>query len=182
MSKSKKITVRVKMDGRTFRRFAMYDTFVKNKRWHSPAIFGSILLTAAIVCFIMNHVDGAVMLGTVLSVIAIGMPAVYVGSFLSSISANIRAQKLPRLVYEVVLSDEEEGVFIRSLGTAKNEHMTLKWSQMHTAHRTKGCIYLYALPTKAFLLPDGQADATPDEIWALLNAKMPKGQETKKKR
>ena len=180
MSRSK-ITVRVKMDGKTFRRFAMYDTFVKNKRWHSPAIFGAIMCTAAVICYIMNHVDGAVMLGTVLMVLGLGMPAVYVGSFLSSISSSIRAQKLPRLVYEVELSDREDGVFIRSLNV-KNEHMTLKWAQMHTAHRDKGCIYLYALPTKAFLLPDGQADASPDEVWEMLVRNMPKPPEAKKKK
>lgn len=173
----KKITIRVKMDGRTFRRFAMYDTFVKRKRWHSPAIFGSIMCAAAVVCFIMNHVDGAVMLGTVLSIIGLGMPAVYVGTFLSSVSSSIHAQKLPRYVYEVELTDgKPDGVFIRSLGTAKNEHMTLNWNTMHTAHRTKGCIYLYAVPAKAFLLPDGQADATPDEVWEMLNRNMPKGE------
>lgn len=168
-----KITIRVKMDGPTFRRFAMYDTFKKNKRWKSPAIFASIMGAAAIVCFIMNHVDGAVMLGTVLAVIALGMPAVYVGSYLSSVSSSIRAQKLPRYVYEVVLSDTEDGVYIRSLNV-KNEHMTLKWKQMHTAHRAKDCIYLYALPNKAFLLPNGQADASTDEVWAMIERNMTK--------
>lgn len=177
-----KITVRVKMDGRTFRRFAFYDTFKKNKRWKSPLIFAALMSFFAAVCFFLHHMDGAVMLGFVLLIVGLFIPTAYLLSFLLSVASSIKTQKLPRYVYEVSLSPEEDGVFIRSLGTAKNEHITLKWSQMHTAHRTKGCIYLYALPTKAFLLPDGQADATPDEIWALLNACMPKAQETKKKR
>jgi len=176
-----KITVRVKMDGRTFRRFAFYDTYIKNRRWRSPAVFAALMTGFAAVCFLLNHIDGAVMLGTVLLAVGLGMPIAHTLSFLLSVSSSIKAQKLPRSVYEVELSNQEEGIFIRSLG-AKNEHMTLRWSQMHAAHRTRGCIYLYAIPTKAFLLPDGQADASPDEVWAMLVRNMPKPPEAKKKK
>ena len=46
--------------------------------------------------------------------------------------------------------------------------MSLEWKNIHAAWRDKGCIYLYATPARAFLLPDGQADAPPQELWAFL--------------
>ena len=93
---------------------------------------------------------------------------VYGLSFLLSVSASIKAQKLPRPAYELVLSNQEDGVFIRSLAAGKDESITLRWDSLHAIHRARGCIYLYAIPTKAFLLPDGQADASPDEVWAMI--------------
>ena len=173
MAKSR-ITVRVRMDGRTFRRFAFYDTFVKNKRWKSPVIFASLMSVFALVCYLFHHKDGAVMLGTVLLIIGMGMPVVYGLSFLLSVSASIKAQKLPRPAYELVLSNQEDGVFIRSLAAGKDESITLRWDSLHAVHRARGCIYLYAIPTKAFLLPDGQADASPDEVWAMITRNVSK--------
>jgi len=46
--------------------------------------------------------------------------------------------------------------------------VALKWSQMAAAYRAKGCIYLYVNPARAFLLPDGQADVSDDELWEYL--------------
>ena len=163
-----RITVRVRMDGRTFRRFAFYDTFVKNKRWKSPAIFALLMTVFAAVCFLFHQKEGAVMLGSVLLAVGLGMPVVYGLSFLLSVSASIKAQKLPRPAYEVTLTNQEDGIFIRSLAAGKDEAVTLRWNSLHAVHRAKGCIYLYAIPAKAFLLPDGQADASPDEVWTMI--------------
>ena len=167
MAKSS-IAIHVKMDGRTFRRFAFYDTFVKNKRWKSPATFALLMTAFAAACFLFHHKEGAVMLGVVLLSVGLGMPVVYGLSFLMSVSASIKAQKLPRPASEVILSNQAEGIFIRSLADGRNEHLTLRWDSLHAVHRAKGCIYLYAIPTKAFLLPDGQADASPNEVWAMI--------------
>ena len=172
MAKSK-ITVRVKMDKRILRRFSMYDTFVKRRAMRSPIIFASLMTAFSVACFLLRHMDGAVILGCVLLGVGLMLPLAYLLTFLLSVSANAKAQKLPRYVYEVTLTGAEDGIFIRSLG-AKEEQLTLKWAQMHAAHRTKGCIYLYAVPTKAFLLPDGQANASPDEVWKMIVDHMPK--------
>ena len=32
----------------------------------------------------------------------------------------------------------------------------------------KGCVYLYVSPVRAFLLPDGQADAGDEALWRCL--------------
>ena len=36
------------------------------------------------------------------------------------------------------------------------------------AFKVKGCIYLYVHTARAFLIPDGQASASPDELWRFL--------------
>ena len=45
------ITIHVKMDRQTFRRFALFDTFRLKKRWCKPALFCAILLVFAAVAF-----------------------------------------------------------------------------------------------------------------------------------
>ena len=36
---------------RTFCRFAVFDTFYRQKRWRAPALFGILMLAFALVCF-----------------------------------------------------------------------------------------------------------------------------------
>ena len=45
------------------------------------------------------------------------------------------------------------------------EIVTVPWKDADSAYRRKGCIYLYAGPQRAFLLPDGQADAPDEAVW-----------------
>lgn len=168
------IQIQVRMDEKTFRNFALFDTFRRQKRWKKPVIFAAIMLAFSAICFALNAREGAVMLGTLLLILGVGMPAVYVSMFLTSISASVKAQKLPRAVYALRLTTAADGVEIRSLSNQK-EQMTLKWEQLHAAYRVNGCIYLYAVPQKAFLLPDGQADCSPDALWSFLQKRMPKG-------
>ena len=54
----------------------------------------------------------------------------------------------------------------------REDVQAVKWPEVQAAFRRKGCIYLYVSPAKAFLLPDGQADATDGEVWAYLKDHM----------
>ena len=50
--------------------------------------------------------------------------------------------------------------------------LDVPWKDLQAAFRARGCVYLYVNPARAFLLPDGQADAAPDELWAYLEKHM----------
>lgn len=161
------ITVPAKIDAGVFRRFALFETFVRQKRWRSPALFAAILLTAAGVCFVFGADQrGAGLLGAVLALVALGLPAAYVVSFLCSVRKQGKRLGLDgaRVVYTLHLN--EDGI----LTTSEKEQSALRWEQIFCAYRVEGCIYLYATPRQAFLLPeDGQGDA----VWTLMTRQLP---------
>ena len=167
------ITVRCRIDEKTFRDFAMFDTFRLRKRWRLPAGFLALMLVFAVVCFVSGKREGWLP-GTILAVIGIGMPAVYIGSFLSQVKKKAAALKLkkPRAMYTLSLTDTD--------GTIHNdfkaeENVTLPWEKLWGAARVKGAIYLYATPQKAFILPDGQADAEDAAVYDYLKKHLPAG-------
>ncbi len=47
----------------------------------------------------------------------------------------------------------------------KGETLHMNWSDIAGAYRRRRCIYLYADNNRAFLLPNGQADADDSELW-----------------
>lgn len=171
---SKTITVHVKMDHKTLRSFSMFDTFLLKKRGIRPLIFGVIFLIFAIICFAATDKEQNWLLGTVMLLIAIGMPGVYVGFFLSQVRKTAKNLKLdpPRAVYTLAFSDQKVTIH-NDLKT--EEDVELPWNRIAAAFHVKKAIYLYATPMKAFILPNGQADATPDELWKMMVEKLPKG-------
>lgn len=168
------ITVPVRMDYKTLRSFSLYDTFILRKRWIKPTIFGVVFLIFAIICFAAAGKEQNWLLGTVMLVIALGMPAVYVFMFLSQVKAQAKKLRLdpPRKVYTLCFSTEKVHI---TNDMKANEETDLEWGKIPAAFRRKGAIYLYAAPTRAFILPDGQGDASQDELWALLEKNLRKG-------
>lgn len=162
------ITAKVKMDYPTLRAFSMFDTFLLKKAWRRPTVFGGIFLFSAMICFCLTTKEQNVLMGTVLAVIGIGMPLVYVLMFLSGVKQQAQKLKLPRRVY--TLSFSADAIFITN-DMKTEETVRLEWSRVFALYRRKNAIYLYAAPTKAFILPNGQADATPDELWQLLTTR-----------
>ena len=114
----------------------------------------------------------ASLLGTVMLLIGLGMPAVYVGMFLSGVKGQAKKLKLPRKVYTLTFS--KSGVHI-SNDLKPEEQVDLEWQKIPAAFRCRNAIYLYAAPTRAFILPDGQGDASPDELWAMMEKHLRKG-------
>ena len=112
------------------------------------------------------------MIAAVLLVVGLGLPLVYFGTFFSQVNMQAENQGLdqPRRVYTVRLS--WEGVDVTN-DRKQGEHVALKWSQLPAAYRVKGCVYLYASPARAYLLPDGQANVDDDALWAYLEKHMP---------
>jgi len=166
------ITVPVRMDYKTLRDFSLFDTFLLKKHWIRPAIFGGIFLVFAIICFAATNKEQNWLLGTVMLLIGLGMPAVYVGMFLSGVKGQAKKLKLPRRVY--TLNFSSSGVHIAN-DLKPDEQVDLDWKKIPAAFRCKKAIYLYAAPTRAFILPDGQGDATSDELWAMMEKHLRKG-------
>ena len=168
------ITVHVKMDRKTLRSFSVFDTFILKKQWRRPAVFSLILLIFAFVCLFAIDKDQHVLIGSVLLVIAAALPFSYIFMFLSGVKEQAKRLKLPRRVYSLTLSSS--GISI-SNDIKKEETVWLEWNKIHALHRRKGAIYLYASPARAFILPDGQADASPDELWQMMTQRV---QDTRK--
>lgn len=155
------ITIPVKVDTKTFRNFAVFDTLIRKKRWKSPALFAAIFLCFAAVCFSLHgRAEQAVLLGSVLAGVAIVLPTVYFITFFHSITLQARSMKLqkPQHAYTVELTDAADGIRVVS---AKDESVSVRhqWNAVHAVYRADGCIYLFVSPEQAFLLPDGQAIA-----------------------
>ncbi len=167
------ISVTVQMDGPTFRKFAVFDTFRLRRRWISPVVFALILIAFSVACFLLRDRDQSILLGCVLMAVGLGLPAVYFGMFHASLRKQASSLRLnpPRTVYALTLSRAADGVLIRNT-TKAEEELTLSWASLYGAYRVPGCIYLYAAPAKAFLLPDGQASVSPDALWAFLSEQL----------
>lgn len=169
---NKTITIPVRMDYKTLRDFSLFDTFLLKKHWFKPTIFCAAFLIFAIICFAATSKEQNWLLGTVMLLIAIGMPGVYVGMFLSQVKSQAKKLKLPRKVYTLTCNNECIRI---SNNMKKEDQVTLEWPKIPAAFRCRKAIYLYAAPTRAFILPDGQADATPDEVWAMMERNLREG-------
>lgn len=178
---SRKITVHVKMDYKTLRSFSLFDTFLLRKAWIRPGFFCAAFVLFAVICFLANGKEQNWLLGSVLLLIGLGMPAVYVGMYLSGVKAQAKKMRLdpPRPVYTLTLG--EDGVDIHNDLKAEND-VHLPWNKIPAAFRVRSAVYLYATPAKAFILPDGMADASDAEVWDYVVKHMPEGRASVRKR
>ncbi len=166
--KPQEITVRVRLDAKTFRRFSRFDALRLRKRWARPAAFALILIAFAAVALLTGKAQAG-LIAAVLLVVGLGLPLVYFGTFFAQV--NVKAAELdpPKAVYTVRL--DYEGVRVTNDRKAE-ESVSLKWGQLAAAYRAKDCAYLYVNPARAFLLPNGQADVPDDALWAYLEKHM----------
>lgn len=169
------IIIESKIDEDVFTHFAVYDMFVLRKKWIRPLIFFIIMAVFAAVCFIFREGhEKAGMLATVLLAVGIIVPAAYFLTFY--ISSRDQASKLHlnliTVQYSVELSDSH--VIVRN----EKENAEFLWKHLLYAVRRKDCIYLYATPKNAYLLPECEDS---DEAWNLISEKMPGRISPKKK-
>ena len=160
------ITIPVKLDEKTFKRFARFDMFALRKKWVRPVVFALILILFAFAALLIRKEQSG-MIAAVLLVIGLGLPLVYFGTFLSQVNIQAERAKLKpaRRVYTVTL--REQGIRIVN-HQKKEEPQEAAWESIRKAFRKKGCIYLYVTAGKAFLLPAKQADAPDREVWAFI--------------
>jgi len=164
------ITVPVTLDKKTFQHFGRFDTFRRQKRWRLPIWFMAIMLGFATYIFFQTDKAQSGLIGGVLTGIGLSLPIVYFSSFFLTLRENVKKYGLPRRVYTLKLTDQD--VYIHS-EINKDEQMTLPWDKLFAAWRAPDAVYLYVLPSRAFILPAGQADAPDDALWALITARLP---------
>ena len=65
---SKEITVRVRLDAKTFKRFSRFDTLRLRKRWTRPAAFALILVAFAVVALLTGKAQAGLIAAVLLVV------------------------------------------------------------------------------------------------------------------
>ena len=167
------IIVPVRLDQKTFRRFAVFDALTVRKQGRRPLVFALILMASAFAALLLRKEQSGV-IAAVLFVIGLGLPIVYIGTFLSQI--NVQAERFRlgdgRKVYTVTLTDD--GITVQN-HQKEEEILHLEWKDIWKAWRRKGCIYLYVTREKAFLLPAGQANVPDETLWAFCCARGARG-------
>ena len=160
---SQNIKVPVRLDEKTFRKFARFDMLRLRKRWMRPAVFAGILCGFAMIA-LFSRLPQSGLIAAVLLAVGLGLPLVYIGMFLSQVNLQAEKWKLGKgkPVYTVTLRNRD---FTVVNSQKAGEAVTVPWPEARQAFRVKGCIYLYAAPGRAYLLPDGQADAPDREVW-----------------
>ena len=163
MAARRDIVIPVRLDEKTFRRFARFDMLRLRKRWVRPAVFALILVAFALVALFSRRPQSG-MIAAVLLAVGLGLPIVYIGMFLSQV--NLQAQKWQlgkgKSVYTVTLRPQDFTVVNQQKA---GEAVTIPWKEASQAFRMRGCIYLYGSPARAYLLPDGQASCPDAEVW-----------------
>ena len=167
------IRIPVRLDGALFRRFALFNAFRRQRRWVRPLLFAAIFGGFAAVCFLSGRAQGP-LLGTVLLLVGLGLPLVWVAAFLLQVRGQIKQAGLSkaRPVYTVVL--RPDGLHVHREGKDA-QALDLPWTKVYAACLVRGCIYLYVSPVQAFLLPEGQGGVPMAEIWQALARWMPEG-------
>lgn len=162
--------IAVTLDGETFRRFAWFDTMVRRGGWRRPALFAAILGGCACVAFAYMAVDPqSALLGTILLLVGLGLPAVWLAMFARSVRRQARGMRLPRAVYNIDLTAAGVSCWhTAGGGTAE----TTPWADVFGAWRRPGVVYLYVQPGRAYLLPCTD-DRQAKKIWAVLTAHLP---------
>ncbi len=165
------IRYRVYMDQKTFRAFALFDTFRLKKHARLPAILFCVMTAFALVA-VFSGKPQSWLLAAVLFSIGLGMPIIYIGTFLHQVKKQGLALGLsaPRLAYTVTLT--RENITVHNELKAETD-VTLNWDQLYRVIRRKNCFYLYAVPQKAFILPDRDADCGAVEALAFIRARLP---------
>ena len=161
------IVIPVRLDKKTFRRFARFDALILRKKWLRPTVFSLIMVAFAFVALLLRKEQSG-LIAAVLLAVGLGLPIVYIGTFLCQVNVQAAQARLGsdrRPVYTVTL--REAGVRVEN-NRKKEEPQEVAWAAVRKAFRRKGCIYLYVTAAKAFLLPDGQANVPDREVWDYL--------------
>ncbi len=166
----KELVVPVRVSPAMFREFGMFDTFSRQKRWRSPLVFALLMSVFAVVAFTQaGRIRGAALLGGVLLLVGLGLPAAYFLSFFLSLKKQERAlaQTPGVIVYTLHLSGEGFSVL---QGQEKVAHT---WDQVLLACRLSQCMCLYVGPRRAYLLPDWEGSRQEEAVWRLIQDKVP---------
>ncbi len=156
------------IDAAALREYAVYDTLVRRKRWVSPAVFAAILGAFAVVCFAASRTrPGGVLLGTVLLTIGLGLPAIYIGTYLQSVRKQLRkmADTGSKVTFTVRLAPQ--GITM----TRGEQEQTWSWKKVRLVHRLRRSIAVYPEENQAFLIGGGSINLS--AAWNMLVDRLP---------
>lgn len=165
--------IEVNLTEEVFRRFTIFDVLKRRKAWKPPVTFAGIMGVSATICYWMNHVDGAVLLGNVLLTIGLGMPIVYFTTFFSSLRKEVLKHGLarPQYVYTLELTQKNDaGIAVRN----EKEQVSYPWSRVFHVYRDTIATYLFLNADRGYILPHTCIEEGPDELWKLIEKKVPK--------
>jgi len=163
------MTIAVRLSESHFRHFIIFNILKRLKLYKSPVIFASILTFSAIICFVMHSVEGAVLLGSVLLVVGLGVPVVYFTTFFTSLKKQVKQQKLdpPRLVYTLQFEEDSDVLEV----TNDKEIAKYRWQDVFHAYYEADCIYLFITKDRAFLLPLALLENS-NKVWKIIEGKI----------
>ena len=168
--KQASIYVPVQLDGAAFRSFALFDTFRRQKLWRRPVLFAAILTLSSVLCYSRYPQEGALLLGTVLVVLGLGMPLVWYLSYEHSLHTQAKRMGLlrsPRRVYTLVF--QEDGIQVsQDLGKTST---LVPWTDVTEVYLRSDITYLY-VGDHAYLLPHSQVREGADALWAMLQRRL----------
>ena len=166
------VTVNVIIDDMIFNKFSMFESFHRRRAYLSPLIFATIMSVSAIICLIMGGMG--LILGATLLFVGLGLPAFRISKIFRAIYAQTKLLDLknPKTVYSLHFTDAPDGIEVTNHGDG-DEPLRYEWKSIHGVYRVRGCIYLYVLPEKAYLLPDGQAVEGTDALLLMLTEMLP---------
>ena len=169
------IHVPVQIDGAVFRRFALFDTFQRQKLWRRPALFALILTVSSALCYSRYPQEGSLLLGTILIVLGLGMPLVWYLSYEHSLHTQAKKMGLstPKSVYRVELGPNGVGMWPAGQQDKAQPAASHDWESVYGAWRTAQAVYLYISATKAYLLPAEEIPGGADAAWTLLGEHLP---------
>lgn len=162
-------TIDVKVSAGIFRRFALFNVFIKQRRWIAPSIFAGIMTTFASIAIIAkSNSNQAMLLSCVLLAVGISLPLVYFCSYLVSVNTQIKRMKLsasPRYAYTLSLDPVNFVAIINAMS-----HV-YPWGDIHAVYKRNDCTYIYVSPEQAYLLPNDQLDT--ESLWKMLDRVVP---------
>lgn len=167
------LTAHVRIDSRIFRRFALFDTFIRQRKWKAPALFLAILLVFSEISFISGKEQSG-MIGTLLLAIGVLLPLAYLLSFLLQVQDQCKrlGLKNPRPVYTLNLTETE----LRVINDMRAEdELRLAYDTLYSVYHRKDACYIYISSSRAFILPHTQNSLSPSQMWDFLHERLPEG-------
>lgn len=164
------LTLKVHIAPESFRAFAVFDVFTRLRRWVPMATFTGIMTVFAVLCFLLRaKAEQATLLGVVLLVVGLGLPAIYIKQFYTSVKGQIKKLGITGPTYVYALSLTPEALLVE---TARGAKESFPWTDMHGAYRNEKATYLYVSSTKAYIMPDDCVE-NPQALWQFLSEQLP---------
>ncbi len=166
--------VDVWLDEKTYRSFAVFDGLIRTGSWRRPAWFAGVFTALAAVSFAVAALrQQGWLLGAVLLLVGLGLPASYFGRFFGSVNQRVRRLRLDkgsRRAYCLSLEEQPGSLLVTAPPAAP---LTFSLQEAFGAWLRKDAIYLYVQEEKVYILPETCAPEGLGPLWARLHALMP---------